>query len=174
MARAEAERCLNCAGSLCRDVCPYGSPQFGDEENAKMQKCNFCIDRWAENKLPICVAACPLRALDAGPVEASGSEVRQGPGDGRIRPLASHQPAHCLQAEEEVTPPASCAAREARRRGRPKLVRGGRERSPYGRFLAVSFGIPAVQPPSTKDVVPVTNEESSEARYSATLATSSG
>lgn len=70
MARAEAERCLNCAGSLCRDVCPYGSPQFGDEENAKMQKCNFCIDRWAENKLPICVAACPLRALDAGPVEA--------------------------------------------------------------------------------------------------------
>ncbi len=69
LARAEAERCLNCAGSLCRDVCPYGSPQFGDEDNAKMQKCNFCIDRWAEKKLPICVAACPLRALDAGPVE---------------------------------------------------------------------------------------------------------
>jgi ferredoxin len=69
-ARAEAERCLNCAGSLCRDVCPYGAPQFGAEENAKMQKCNFCIDRWAEKKPPICVAACPLRALDAGTVEA--------------------------------------------------------------------------------------------------------
>jgi len=69
-AKTEAERCLNCAGSLCRDVCPYGAPQFGAEENAKMQMCHLCIDRWAENKPPICVAACPMRALDAGSVEA--------------------------------------------------------------------------------------------------------
>ena len=69
MAVAEAERCLNCAGSLCRDVCPYGAPQFGAEENAKMQKCDFCIERWSEEKPPICVAACPVRALDAGPTE---------------------------------------------------------------------------------------------------------
>ncbi|MCX6000615.1 MAG: FAD-dependent oxidoreductase [Chloroflexi bacterium] len=73
-AKAEAERCLNCAGSLCRDVCPYGAPQFGSEDNARMQKCHFCIDRWLENKPPICVAACPMRALDAGSVEMLGAK----------------------------------------------------------------------------------------------------
>ncbi|NQT71203.1 MAG: 4Fe-4S dicluster domain-containing protein [Chloroflexi bacterium] len=54
---------------MCIDSCPYEAPQFGDEQNAKMQKCNFCIDRWEEGKPPICVAACPTRALDAGPIE---------------------------------------------------------------------------------------------------------
>ena len=34
-----------------------------------MQKCDLCIDRWAEDKKPICVEACPVRALDAGPME---------------------------------------------------------------------------------------------------------
>lgn len=63
---AEAKRCLNCAGHLCRDVCQYKAPQFGAEEKAKMQKCDLCIERWSENKKPICVDACPVRALDAG------------------------------------------------------------------------------------------------------------
>ncbi|MDO8491747.1 MAG: FAD-dependent oxidoreductase [Dehalococcoidia bacterium] len=78
-AMAEASRCLNCAGSLCRDACPYGVPQFGAEENAKMQMCNFCVDRLAENKLPVCVGSCPTRALDSGPVE----EMRAKHGDGK-------------------------------------------------------------------------------------------
>ena len=65
----EAERCLNCAGHLCKDVCPYGAPQFADEEKAKMQKCDLCLDRWPEDKKPICVEACPMRALDAGPLD---------------------------------------------------------------------------------------------------------
>ena len=34
-----------------------------------MQKCDLCIDRWEEGKKPICVAGCPMRALDAGPIE---------------------------------------------------------------------------------------------------------
>ncbi len=55
---------------LCLEACPYDPPQFGAEENAKMQKCNFCIDRLAEGKDPICVAGCPLRALDAGPIDS--------------------------------------------------------------------------------------------------------
>jgi len=69
MAVKEARRCLNCAGALCREVCPYGAPQFGVEENARMQKCDFCLDRLGEGKQPICVAACPMRALDVGPME---------------------------------------------------------------------------------------------------------
>lgn len=66
---AEAKRCLHCG--RCFKACPYGAPQFGAEENAKMQKCNLCLDlgRWEEQKKPICIAACPLRALDAGPID---------------------------------------------------------------------------------------------------------
>jgi len=68
----EAKRCLNCAGHLCKDVCPYSSPQFADEEKATMQKCDLCLERWTENKKPICVEACPTRALDAGPMDELG------------------------------------------------------------------------------------------------------
>lgn len=62
----EAERCLNCAGHLCKDACPYSVPQFADEEKAKMQKCDLCIERWPEGQKPICVESCPPHALDAG------------------------------------------------------------------------------------------------------------
>ncbi len=64
----DPEKCLgkdNCP-MLCKDACPYDAPQFGTEDNAKMQKCDFCFERWAQGKKPICVDACPLRALDAG------------------------------------------------------------------------------------------------------------
>ena len=63
----DRETCLgkdNC--ELCLEACPYDAPQFGAEENAKMQKCDLCIERWAEGKKPICVDSCPTRALDAG------------------------------------------------------------------------------------------------------------
>ncbi len=66
----DREACLgkdNC--DMCLQVCPYDAPQFGAEKNAKMQKCNFCLDRLAENKKPACVDACPMRAMDAGPIE---------------------------------------------------------------------------------------------------------
>ena len=76
---AEASRCLNCAGHICREVCPYDAPQFGSEENPKMQMCNLCVERWEQNKKPICVTACPTRAMDAGPVD----ELRVQYGDNR-------------------------------------------------------------------------------------------
>ncbi len=54
---------------LCLQACPYGAPQFGVEDNAKMEKCDLCLDRWLEGKKPICVEACLMRALDAGTME---------------------------------------------------------------------------------------------------------
>jgi anaerobic dimethyl sulfoxide reductase subunit B (iron-sulfur subunit) len=53
----------------CLEACPYGAPQFTAEENAKMQKCDMCIDRLELGKKPICVTGCPMRALDAGPID---------------------------------------------------------------------------------------------------------
>jgi len=64
------ELCLghdNC--DLCLQSCPYHAPQFGTGNNAKMQKCDFCLDRWAQGKKPICVNACLTRALGAGPAD---------------------------------------------------------------------------------------------------------
>jgi anaerobic dimethyl sulfoxide reductase subunit B (iron-sulfur subunit) len=54
---------------FCKKACPYEVPQFGTEENAKMQMCTLCLDRFLENKKPICIDACPVRALDAGPID---------------------------------------------------------------------------------------------------------
>ncbi|MFC1874406.1 4Fe-4S dicluster domain-containing protein, partial [Chloroflexota bacterium] len=76
----DREACLgrdNC--SLCLEACPYDAPQFGAEDNAKMQKCNLCPDRWAEGRKPACVQSCPTWALDAGPID----ELRTRYGDDR-------------------------------------------------------------------------------------------
>jgi len=54
---------------ICKEVCPYGAPQFGAEPDARMQKCELCAERWQQGKKPICVEACLMRALDAGPME---------------------------------------------------------------------------------------------------------
>jgi len=59
---------------LCLQACPYEAPQFSGEDNAKMQMCDLCLDRWAEGKKPICVDSCPMRALDAGPIDDLGAK----------------------------------------------------------------------------------------------------
>ncbi|MBI4495333.1 MAG: 4Fe-4S dicluster domain-containing protein [Deltaproteobacteria bacterium] len=69
-------------GGACAIACPYMAPQFGPEPGAKMQKCTLCAERWAQGKKPICVQACPLRALDAGPMD----ELERRYGEyGRVR-----------------------------------------------------------------------------------------
>lgn len=87
------EACLGRdACGACRDACPYGAPQFGEEPDARMQKCDFCLERWSEGKKPACVMACPTRALDAGPMEemearyGTGREAPGLPYDGGLGP----------------------------------------------------------------------------------------
>lgn len=66
----------------CLNACPYDAPQFRDGDS-KMEKCDFCLDRLEAGRKPLCVASCPLRALDAGPMDDLGAaygEVRQVPG----------------------------------------------------------------------------------------------
>jgi anaerobic dimethyl sulfoxide reductase subunit B (iron-sulfur subunit) len=67
----DREICLgieNCDG-FCQAACPYKAPEFGSGPGAKIQKCDLCLDRWAQGKEPICIEACPMRALDAGPIK---------------------------------------------------------------------------------------------------------
>lgn len=72
----DREACLGITscGGACREACPHDAPQFGAEPDAKMQMCDMCRDRWAEDKKPVCVQACPMRALDAGPLDALESQ----------------------------------------------------------------------------------------------------
>lgn len=69
---------IKSCGGACRDACPHDAPQFGTEPNAKMQKCDLCCDRWAEGKKPVCVEACPMRALDAGDRDTMESHSGKG------------------------------------------------------------------------------------------------
>ena len=55
--------------TLCLKACPWDAPQFGPEENAKMQKCDLCLERLEQGRQTICVEACPMYALDVGPLE---------------------------------------------------------------------------------------------------------
>jgi anaerobic dimethyl sulfoxide reductase subunit B len=68
---------------MCLDACPYEAPQFGAEKDAKMQKCDLCLERWAESTKPVCVSSCPVQALDAGPIDelrAKYGDVRKAEG----------------------------------------------------------------------------------------------
>lgn len=59
-------KCLGCR--YCEWVCPYGAPQF-DPSAGVMTKCDFCTDELAEGNAPVCVTACPMRALAFGKIE---------------------------------------------------------------------------------------------------------
>jgi anaerobic dimethyl sulfoxide reductase subunit B (iron-sulfur subunit) len=83
---------------LCLEACPYDAPQFGAEKSAEVQMCNLCIERWSEGKKPICVAGCPTRALDAGPIEemeAKYGKIHEAVGftyDDKLRPSVLFKP----------------------------------------------------------------------------------
>lgn len=53
-------------------------------------KCDGCAARVSEGKAPICVEACPLRALEFGPVE----EMQKLGERGRIAPLPNPKYTH--------------------------------------------------------------------------------
>lgn len=54
----------------CWQACPYGALQYeSDAIFTKVQKCNMCYDRLERGEIPICVASCPGRALDFGPID---------------------------------------------------------------------------------------------------------
>ncbi len=88
----------------CLKACPYDAPQFGPEKGAKMRKCNYCLDRVTSGKLPNCVEACPVRALDAGPLAelkekyGAGKEAEGFRYSKRTRPAVVIRPKPLAQA----------------------------------------------------------------------------
>lgn len=60
------EICIGCGS--CVQACPYNAPKVSGELQVSV-KCTGCYDRITEDKDPICVSACPLRALDFGDID---------------------------------------------------------------------------------------------------------
>lgn len=59
----------------CIEACPYHHPTW-DRTTGKMKKCTLCTDEVTEDGIPhpACVDACPVRALDFGPIEEMRKE----------------------------------------------------------------------------------------------------
>ncbi|WP_251231596.1 DMSO/selenate family reductase complex B subunit [Adlercreutzia aquisgranensis] len=76
------EVCIGC--KTCQTACPYGAPTYS-EDDGFMLKCDMCRDERSLGRKPVCVAACPMRALDFGTWEEL--TARYGEGDVEIEPL---------------------------------------------------------------------------------------
>lgn len=60
------EKCIGC--EYCVKACPYGHPQYMKELGV-VHKCDACIGLRSVGEKPACVASCPMRALDFGPID---------------------------------------------------------------------------------------------------------
>lgn len=74
----DEDRCIGC--KLCSWACPYGAREY-DASEGVMKKCTMCIDRiYNDNipepqRVPACVATCPVSARHFGDLGDPQSEV---------------------------------------------------------------------------------------------------
>ena len=59
----DERKCIGCG--YCTMACPYHAP-FIDQHLKKSSKCDGCRARLDEGLGPVCVEACPVRALEWG------------------------------------------------------------------------------------------------------------
>ncbi|MEG1561394.1 MAG: 4Fe-4S dicluster domain-containing protein [Raoultibacter sp.] len=62
----DATKCIGCG--YCHMACPYNAPKV-DREKGHSVKCDGCADRVSAGEKPVCVEACPARALEFGTVD---------------------------------------------------------------------------------------------------------
>lgn len=60
------EACIGC--QTCVNSCPYGAPQFIEEDKI-VQKCDTCRALREAGMNPVCVDACPMRAIEFGDMD---------------------------------------------------------------------------------------------------------
>jgi anaerobic dimethyl sulfoxide reductase subunit B len=62
----DPDKCVGCR--YCTWLCPYGAPQY-DPREGRVRKCNLCPGE----TVPVCVEACPMRAIEVAPLEEIAS-----------------------------------------------------------------------------------------------------
>jgi anaerobic dimethyl sulfoxide reductase subunit B (iron-sulfur subunit) len=88
----DRNRCQNLRA--CITACPFAAPKIADDRqepekisiwqvNHPMQKCKYCRERVHDNEIPICVQACPFRAIDFGDID---DLMRKYPDAARLNP----------------------------------------------------------------------------------------
>lgn len=60
------DECIGC--QTCVNSCPYGAPQYVEAEQIT-QKCDTCRPLREAGHAPVCVEACPMRAIDFGEMD---------------------------------------------------------------------------------------------------------
>lgn len=74
-------KCIGCG--YCHMACPYNAPKVDSDAGCSV-KCDGCADRVADGDVPMCVASCPLRALDFGDI----SELEAKHSDAKVADIA--------------------------------------------------------------------------------------
>ena len=62
----EDDPCIRCQSWV--KACPYGAPQFIEQDNL-IVKCDTCMALRDAGKNPTCVDACPMRAIEFGEID---------------------------------------------------------------------------------------------------------
>ena len=103
----DAGKCVGCG--YCHMACPYNAPKVNREKGHSV-KCDGCAERLAAGEQPVCVEACPARALDFGPVD----EMRKKGERAAIAPLPEPsytQPNLYVKASADAKPAGDAAAK---------------------------------------------------------------
>lgn len=85
----DAHKCIGCG--YCTIACPYHAPSI-DPVARQSSKCDGCAARVASGLSPICVEACPLRALEFGDMDELAAAHPEAASD--IVPLPSSEYTH--------------------------------------------------------------------------------
>ena len=94
------EVCIGC--KTCVASCPYGAPQYSEGKDLIM-KCDSCKALRDAGMNPVCVDACPMRALEFGEL----SDLQSRHGDGAVSALP------CLPSDETTHPSLLIEPRQA-------------------------------------------------------------
>ena len=62
----DADKCVGCG--YCHMACPYNAPKV-DRSKGHSVKCDGCAERVAAGEKPVCVEACPMRAIEFGEMD---------------------------------------------------------------------------------------------------------